>query len=73
MSDQKNTYKDTLNLPRTTFDMKANLLAKEPAIQAKWKQENLYGQIRDGRCDGPRFILHDGPPTPTATSTWAPR
>ena len=62
MSDQKNTYKDTLNLPRTAFDMKANLLAKEPAIQGKWKERNLYGQIRDARLDAPRFILHDGPP-----------
>jgi isoleucyl-tRNA synthetase len=59
---QKNEYKDTLNLPRTDFDMRAGLLTKEPAIQARWRAEDLYGQIRMARGGGKRFILHDGPP-----------
>ena len=58
----KNTYKDTLNLPQTGFDMRAGLLAKEPAIQAKWRREKLYRQIRSAREGCGRFILHDGPP-----------
>ena len=62
MSQGPSNYKDTLNLPKTTFDMKANLVAKEPAIQARWQGEHLYEQIRRLRTGGPRFILHDGPP-----------
>jgi isoleucyl-tRNA synthetase len=62
MSQGKNDYKETLNLPQTSFDMKANLLAKEPAIQARWDAQKLYGQIRQARKGCPRFILHDGPP-----------
>ncbi len=62
MSDEKKTYKDTLNLPKTDFDMRAGLLAKEPAIQARWRASDLYGRIRRARKGGERFILHDGPP-----------
>jgi len=63
MSDKKkNNYKDSLNLPKTSFDMRAGLVAKEPAIQAKWRREKLYEQIRTAREGGERFILHDGPP-----------
>ena len=62
MSEGKSNFKDTLNLPKTSFDMKANLLAKEPALQQRWASEDLYGQIRKARDGAPRFILHDGPP-----------
>ena len=55
-------YKDTLNLPQTAFDMRAGLLTKEPAIQAKWRSGKLYEQIRQARDGADRFILHDGPP-----------
>jgi isoleucyl-tRNA synthetase len=58
----KNNYKDTLNLPKTSFDMKAGLLAKEPAIQKQWQEHDLYGQIRRQRAGEQRFVLHDGPP-----------
>jgi len=61
MSENKN-YKDTLNLPSTSFDMRAGLLKKEPVIQAKWKSDKLYERIRQARQGGDRFILHDGPP-----------
>src|SRR5258706_14506881 len=54
--------KQTLNLPRTTFDMKANLPVAEPKMLAAWEQENLYGQIRASRAGRPTYILHDGPP-----------
>ncbi len=55
-------YKDTLNLPVTRFDMKANLPVKEPQIQARWEEQALYDRIRKASAGRPRKILHDGPP-----------
>ena len=55
-------WKDTLNLPRTDFPMKANLPVAEPATLARWDAEDLYGQIRARRAGAPQFVLHDGPP-----------
>jgi isoleucyl-tRNA synthetase len=55
-------WKGTLNLPRTTFPMKANLPASEPIALARWEAMDLYGQIRERRRGQPRFVLHDGPP-----------
>jgi isoleucyl-tRNA synthetase len=55
-------YKETLNLPVTRFEMKANLTAREPARQARWSEQDLYGQIRAARAGSERKILHDGPP-----------
>ena len=55
-------YKDTLNLPRTDFPMKANLVRREPEILKHWQQMNLYSRIRQHRSGAQRFILHDGPP-----------
>src|SRR3990172_1414881 len=54
--------KTTLNLPQTSFPMKANLPQNEPKWLAKWAQENLYGEIRKARQKSPLFVLHDGPP-----------
>ena len=54
--------KQTLNLPRTGFPMKANLPTMEPAILARWESEDLYGQIRQARAGQPTYLLHDGPP-----------
>jgi len=62
MAEASGNYKDTLNLPRTDFDMRAGLLKKEPALQARWAEQDLYGQIRAARAGAERFILHDGPP-----------
>jgi isoleucyl-tRNA synthetase len=59
---EKKKYKDTLNLPKTTFDMRAGLLKKEPEFQKRWSDDDLYGKIREYRAEGPRFVLHDGPP-----------
>jgi isoleucyl-tRNA synthetase len=58
-------YKDTLNLPKTKFPMKANLARREPAIQAKWDEIDIYGQIREARKGKPQYVLHDGPPYAT--------
>ena len=56
------SLKDTLNLPKTDFPMKANLPANEPARLAAWDDMDLYGQIRAARAGQPKYILHDGPP-----------
>jgi len=58
-------YKDTINLPRTNFSMKANLSQLEPAMQGRWEEMDLYGKIRQARCGRPKYVLHDGPPYPT--------
>jgi isoleucyl-tRNA synthetase len=58
-------YKDTLNLLKTDFPMKADLLKREPEIEKKWDQMDLYGAIRKARAGKPKFTLHDGPPYAT--------
>ncbi len=55
-------YKETLNLPRTEFPMKANLAAREPELLRVWEETRLYQQIRKSREDRELFVLHDGPP-----------
>jgi len=55
-------WKDTVNLPRTGFSMKANLQQAEPEAIARWEGMDLYGQIRAKRRGAPKFVLHDGPP-----------
>ncbi|RLT14055.1 MAG: isoleucine--tRNA ligase, partial [Planctomycetota bacterium] len=55
-------FKETLNLPVTRFDMKANLTQREPARQAVWASLDLYGKLRERRKASPRRVLHDGPP-----------
>ncbi|HXW04767.1 MAG TPA: isoleucine--tRNA ligase [Vicinamibacterales bacterium] len=55
-------WKDTLNLPRTDFPMKANLQAAEPQALARWQELGLYERIREARRGRPKFVLHDGPP-----------
>ena len=55
-------YKTTLNLPETTFPMKANLVTKEPEILKKWEDINLYEKIRNSSRGKKKYILHDGPP-----------
>ncbi|MFC1762479.1 isoleucine--tRNA ligase [Planctomycetota bacterium] len=62
MSDKKKGYRDTLNLPKTSFSMKANLVQREPQMRKQWAKDDLYGQIRKAREGSPRYILHDGPP-----------
>lgn len=55
-------YKDTLNLPRTGFPMKADLPVREPEIQSLWDEKDLYGCLRKKSEGRTKFILHDGPP-----------
>ncbi|MEE9287537.1 MAG: hypothetical protein V3W33_05630, partial [Gammaproteobacteria bacterium] len=54
-------YKDTLNLPKTEFPMRANLAKREPALLARWQAMDLYQKIREQRAECPKFVLHDGP------------
>lgn len=56
------SFKDTLNLPKTDFPMKANLVEREPLLLQHWEETDLYGQIQAARADAPLFVLHDGPP-----------
>ena len=53
-------YKETLNLPKTDFPMKANLPSKEPHILEVWRK-NVWKIMRKG-FEGDKFVLHDGPP-----------
>ena len=66
MADEKkkvaSIFKETLNLPVTKFDMKANLTQREPARQAQWASLDLYKKLRERRKASPRRVLHDGPP-----------
>ncbi|MFH1198626.1 MAG: isoleucine--tRNA ligase [Candidatus Omnitrophota bacterium] len=55
-------YKNTLNLPKTDFPMKADLPKREPLLLAKWAAEDIYKLIRAKSAGLPKYILHDGPP-----------
>ncbi len=55
-------YKATLNLPKTSFPMKANLPKLEPEILERWEAMDVYGRIRKASLKRPLWILHDGPP-----------
>src|SRR5438094_1379175 len=55
-------YKDTLNLPRTEFSMKANLAAREPEMLKAWDEMRIYRHIQKAREKAEFFVLHDGPP-----------
>jgi len=55
-------YKDTLNLPRTDFPMRANLPQREPETLARWAEMRLYERLQQHREGAPVFLLHDGPP-----------
>ncbi len=54
-------YKDTVNLPKTNFDMRANAIRREPEIQKFWEENNIYSHLSEENS-GELFILHDGPP-----------
>ena len=55
-------YRASLNLPRTSFPMRANATKREPEQLARWESQNLYGSMLEARADAPVFVLHDGPP-----------
>ena len=55
-------YKDTLNLPRTDFPMRAGLPKREPEWLARWEKIGVYDRLREKSEGRPPFVLHDGPP-----------
>jgi isoleucyl-tRNA synthetase len=55
------SYKDTVNLPQTKFDMRANAVKREPELQQFWAEHQIYEKLSD-QNPGELFILHDGPP-----------
>lgn len=55
-------YRDTIHLPKTAFGMKANLAQREPEHLKRWKEIDLYEQIKNSHSNRQSFILHDGPP-----------
>ncbi len=61
---ERNSYKETLNLPTTDFPMRANLVQREPERLRAWRAASLYERIAERRRSEncPDFILHDGPP-----------
>ncbi len=59
---KQNIYKDTLNLPKTKFAMKANLAQREPNMLKQWEDSGIYQKLRAKAAGRPKFILHDGPP-----------
>lgn len=55
-------YRDTLNLFKTDFPMRANLPQREPELVRWWEENHIYQQVRQARAGAPDWILHDGPP-----------
>ena len=55
-------YKDSINLPKTAFPMKAGLPNREPQILKKWQDLNAYHALQEQRADADTYVLHDGPP-----------
>ena len=61
-TNQSPDYKKTLNLPKTSFPMKASLVQNEPASLKRWQKAAMYQRVRQAREGAPRFNFHDGPP-----------
>lgn len=55
-------YRETLNLPKTKFPMRADLVKREPEILEFWEENHIYEAIREKSMGKPKYILHDGPP-----------
>ncbi|PPR92760.1 hypothetical protein GOBAR_AA27916 [Gossypium barbadense] len=59
--EEEGRYKHTVDLPKTTFGMRANALVREPEIQKLWDDHQVFKRVVD-KNDGGNFVLHDGPP-----------
>lgn len=57
-----NEYKKTMNLPKTSFPMRASLATREPERLAAWRKNNVYEMARKKNEGHDKFVLHDGPP-----------
>ncbi len=58
----KHQYKDTLNLPRTDFPIRAHSRENDPKMVARWVEEGLFQKAMECNAGNEQFILHDGPP-----------
>ena len=54
--------KNSVNLPKTSFSMRANLPLKEPDLIDYWNKISLYEKLRANSKGNEKFVLHDGPP-----------
>ena len=61
-SPQKRDWKDTLQLPKTDFPMKADLATREPRMLERWAAEGLSDKILAAHARDEKWVLHDGPP-----------
>ena len=55
-------YKDTIFLPKSSFEMRGNLPIKEPKILEQWDKERIFYKLREKSKGREKFVLHDGPP-----------
>lgn len=55
-------YRQTLNLPQSSFPMRGDLAKREPAWVQAWQDQGTYKRIRSLTAGRPLFVLHDGPP-----------
>jgi isoleucyl-tRNA synthetase len=55
------SYKNTVNLPKTDFEMRANATRREPELQQFWEEQQIYHRLSQNN-PGDVFVLHDGPP-----------
>uniref|UniRef100_A0A0C9S968 TSA: Wollemia nobilis Ref_Wollemi_Transcript_8996_865 transcribed RNA sequence n=2 Tax=Wollemia nobilis TaxID=56998 RepID=A0A0C9S968_9CONI len=60
-SQDDNQYKNTVDLPQTSFSLRANSVVREPEIQKLWDEKQILNRILS-RNNGENFTLHDGPP-----------
>jgi len=61
--DNKKSFKETLNLPKTDFSIRANAKTKEPELLERWREENMYANASEENKETKKtFSLHDGPP-----------
>ena len=60
--NQAEKLKDTLNLPKTDFPMRANAVEREPVRIDHWKDLKIYARMQEKNKSGKSFVLHDGPP-----------
>ncbi|KAJ0034522.1 hypothetical protein Pint_24528 [Pistacia integerrima] len=52
---EEGKYKHTVDLPKTTFGMRANALVREPEIQKLWDDHQVFKKVAD-KNDGVGFI-----------------
>ena len=60
--NQAEKLKDTLNLPKTDFPMRANAVEREPVRLSHWEDQDVYQKMQEKNAGKEDFILHDGPP-----------